>query len=387
MWTSDGRAADGARRAGRIGGGVRLSANVAVLIAALITFAACSHPVATEPAPIVVSAPTEIVHAVEVAETRATAGSVRAATVAPLAAKVMGNVLAVHVREGDRVRAGQLLVEIDDRGARAQAAGARAGSESAASALDGAEASIRAARANAALAETNYNRFSALRTRGSVSPAELEEAEARFKVASAELERATKGREALLAQRDAARAAAAGANVSLDDTRITAPISGVVTARFVDPGAQAAPGMPLLTIESEAAARVETTVPEDLVVQTGDAVTVESGGQRFVARVTQVVPVLDSAARSALVKIEPPRDVALRSGAFANVLFATGRRRAITVPAAAVQTNGGLASVFVVGGDGAARTRIVTCGDASGGRVEILSGLDDGERILQAARQ
>jgi RND family efflux transporter MFP subunit len=299
----------------------------------------------------------------------------------------MGNVVAIHVREGDRVRAGQLLVEIDDRGARAQAAQAQAGSDASARALGGAEAAVSAARANAMLAETNYNRYAALRARGSVSPAELDEADAHFKVAAAELERATKGREALVAQRDAARAASVGANVSLDDTHITAPISGVVTARFVDPGAQAAPGMPLLTIESEAAARVEATVPEDLVVHTGDAVTVESGGRRFAARVTQVVPVLDPAARSALVKIELPQDADLRSGAFANVLFATGSRRAITVPAAAVQTNGALASVFVVGGDGAARMRLITCGDAAGGRVEILSGLDDGERILQAVQR
>jgi RND family efflux transporter MFP subunit len=389
MWTDFDyeRAGGGERRAGRTGGVVRFSANVVVLTAALVALTACSHPVATEPAPAAVSAPTEIVHAVGVAETRAIAGSVRAATVAPLAAKVMGNVVAIHVREGDRVRAGQLLVEIDDRGARALAAQAQAGSDAAARALGGAEAAVSAARANATLAETNYNRYAALRARGSVSPAELDEADARFKVAAAELERATKGREALVAQRDAARAASMGANVSLDDTHITAPISGVVTARFVDPGAQAAPGMPLLTIESEAAARVEATVPEDLVVQTGDAVTVESGGRRFVARVTQVVPVLDPAARSALVKIELPQNADLRSGAFANVLFATGSRRAITVPAAAVQANGALASVFVVGSDGAARMRLITCGDVAGGRVEILSGLDDGERILQAVRR
>lgn len=353
--------------------------------AALLLFAACSHPAATTPPPAAVSAPVEVVHATDVAETRAIAGSVRAATVASLAARVMGNVVAVRVREGDRVRAGQVLVEIDDRVARAQTAGARAGEDAAARALDGAEASVNAAKANAMLAETNYQRFAVLRTRGSVSPAELEEAEARFKVATAELERARRGREALVAQREAASAGSAQARVSLEDTRIVAPIGGVVTARFVDPGAQAAPGMPLLAIESEGAARVETTVPEDLLVRAGDVVTIESGGQRVAGRVTQVVPVLDAAARSALVKIDLPRDSVLRSGAFANVLFVTGRRRAITVPAAAVKSEGALTSVFVVGSDGVAQMRLVTCGETTGGRVEILSGLDDGERILQVA--
>ncbi|HYU26078.1 MAG TPA: hypothetical protein VEO74_12800, partial [Thermoanaerobaculia bacterium] len=72
----------------------------------------------------------------------------------------------------------------------------------------------------------------------------------------------------------------------------------------------------------------------------------------------------DPAARSAIVKIDLPPGAGLRSGTFANVLFIAGARRAVSVPAAALQQRGALASVFVVGRDGIARLRLVTAGDA-----------------------
>jgi len=338
---------------------------------ALLLLAACS-PHAPAPAPARVDAPTAIVATSEMPITRSVAGSVRAATVSPLAAKVMGNVVAVHVREGDRVRAGQLLVEIDDREARAQ-------SDAVERAVDGANAAVAAAEANASLAATNQQRFSALRVRGSVSPAEFDEVRAKATVANAELERARRAREQLVARRAEAR-------VFADYTKVRAPIDGIVTARFVDPGSQAAPGMPLLTVEDDRAMRVETSAPEDLAVRVGDAVAIEAGGKRIAARVTRVVGAVDAASRSAIVQIDLPAEGRLRSGTFANVLFTTGARRAVSVPAAALQIRGALASVFVIGGDGIARLRFVTAGDAAGDRVEILSGLDAGETIVTALR-
>src|SRR5205085_4765244 len=74
----------------------------------------------------------------------------------------------------------------------------------------------------------------------------------------------------------------------------------------------------------------------------------------------------------------------LRSGTFVSVLFTSGARRAVSIPAAALQQRGALASVFVVGRDGIARLRLVTAGDAVADRVEILSGLDAGETIVTA---
>jgi len=365
-------------------------------LAALGMTLACSQQTSA-PTPTRVDAPTAIVATSELPVTRSVAGTVRAATVSPLAAKVMGNVVAVHVREGDRVRAGQLLLEIDGREARA----ARDAVERA---VDGASAAVAASEANALLAATNQQRFSALRVRGSVSPAEFDEARAKATVATAELERARRTREQLVAQR-------AEAGVFADYANVRAPIDGVVTARFVDPGAQAAPGMPLLTVEDDRTLRVETSAPEDLAVREGDAVAIEASGERIAARVTRVVSAVDAASRSAIVQIDLPAEwrpspwrfapvplpargerVApqapgegrLRPGTFVNVLFTSGARHAIAVPAAALQTRGALASVFVVDRGGVARLRLVTAGDAAGDRVEILSGLDAGETIVTA---
>jgi len=336
-------------------------------LAALGMTLACSQQTPA-PTPARVDAPTAIVSMSELPVMRSVAGTVRAATVSPLAAKVMGNVVAVHVREGDRVRAGQLLLEIDGREARA----ARDAVERA---VDGASAAVAASEANALLAATNQQRFSALRVRGSVSPAEFDEARAKATVATAELERARRTREQLVAQR-------AEAGVFADYANVRAPIDGIVTARFVDPGAQAAPGMPLLTVEDDRTLRVETSAPEDLAVREGDAVAIEASGERIAARVTRVVGAVDAASRSAIVQIDISGR--LRSGTFVNVLFTTGARHAIAIPAAALQTRGALASVFVVDRDGVARLRLVTAGDAAGDRVEILSGLDAGETIVTA---
>jgi RND family efflux transporter MFP subunit len=352
----------------------------------VVAIVACAHPHETTPLARV-DAPTEIVSTTELPMTRSVAGTVRAATVSPLAAKVMGNVVAVHVREGDRVRAGQLLVEIDDREARTQSDRARAGRDAVERAIDGAGAGVAAAEANAALAATNLKRFAALRERGSVSVAELDDARAKSTVAAAELDRARRGREQLVAQRAEASAGAAQAGIFADYTRVRAPIDGIVTARFVDPGAQAAPGMPLLTVEDDRIARVETSAPEDLAVREGDAVAIEAAGKRIAARVTRVVAALDAASRSAIVKIDLPPGAGLRSGTFANVLFTSGARRAVAIPAAALQTRGALASVFVVGRDGVARLRLVTAGDVAGDRIEILSGLDAGETIVTSLQK
>ncbi|HET8798820.1 MAG TPA: efflux RND transporter periplasmic adaptor subunit, partial [Thermoanaerobaculia bacterium] len=237
--------------------------------------AACGHD---EPKPVTretVSAPTEIVQPAPLAATRTIAGTVRSANVSPLAAKVMGNVVRVHVAEGDRVKAGQLLVEIDARESVAQA--------------NAASSSIAAAEANSALAEATFRRFDALRARGSVSAQEFDNVKAQRDAAQAELARA--------------RAMSAQASAFLDYASVRAPMDGVVAQRFVDPGAQAAPGMPLLTIEDTRSYRIEALVPEDVIARAGDTVRIEIGGESIEAQITRVQPGVDPVTRSSLVQI------------------------------------------------------------------------------------
>jgi RND family efflux transporter MFP subunit len=311
------------------------------------------------------SGATAIAASATLPETRITTGTVRSTNISPLAAKVMGNVMRVLVNEGDHVRAGDLLLEIDDREMRAKSAQATAGA-------DEVDQAIAAARANADVMAATYKRFTMLRDRGSVSAQEFDEVAAKNSAAQAQLRQA-------MAQRERARAGMNEADTFLSYSRVRAPISGVVTARMVDPGAQAAPGMPLLTIEDDARYRVETTVDEELAarIRAGDIVHVD--GRE--ARITNVVPAFDPTTRSALVRIELPRDSGLRSGAFVHVAFTAGTRNGITVPATAVQRRGQLTSVSVIDSGGLARMRLVTLGEPAGEAIEVLSGIDAGERV------
>lgn len=349
--------------------------------AALIALAACGGD-ARSPEPPTVRAAVETVQASAITELRFTSGVVRAANIAPISSRVMGNVTRVLVSAGDRVEAGQILAEIDDRDARAQNERARAGSTEVEHAIAGANAAIAAAEAQARVASATFERFTRLRQRGSVSAQEFEEVEARHRAAQSELERARRGREQLLARRDDARAATTQAATGLDYTRVRAPIAGIVSARFVDPGAQAAPGMQLFTIDGSDRYRVEIYSDERETVRPGDPAVVEIAGERIDTRVAQVVASIDPATRTSLVKIELPRHAALRSGAFARVGLAAGSKQGISVPSAAVVRRGEIESVFVVDSAGIARLRLVTLGDANGGRVEVLSGLTAGERIV-----
>jgi RND family efflux transporter MFP subunit len=313
-------------------------------LAALASLAACGHDLPQQATPLTVSAATAIVQTAKIEATREVAGVVRSETVSPLSARVVGNVVRVHVSAGDAVKAGQLLVEIDAREGRAQ--------------TDAAAATVAAAAANASLAETTYKRYSALRERHSVSQQELDDVEARVRSARAELQRA--------------RAGAAQARTFLDYSAVRAPMDGVVTARFVDAGAQAAPGMPLLTIEDPRAVRVEASIPEDASVRAGDRVFIDG----VEARVTRVQPSVDPLSRTSLIQIGSAAP--LRSGSFVRVQIPGGERTALVVPDSAIVRRGVLSSVFVVGHDGIARMRLIRLGE----RNEVLSGLDAGERIV-----
>jgi len=304
-------------------------------------------------------------------ETRITTGTVRSTNVSPLAAKVMGNVTRVLVSEGDRIHAGDLLLEIDDREMRAKSAQATAGA-------DEADQAVAGARANADVMAATYKRFAALRERGSVSAQEFDEVAAKNSAAQAQLNQA-------LARRMQARAGIREAETFLSYSQVRAPMDGIVTARMIDPGAQASPGLPLLTIEDDARYRVETTVDEELAsrIHVGDAVQFEVGQARapVPTHITNIVPAVDPTTRSALVKIELPKNSGLRSGTFVHVAFSIGTRSGITVPASAVQRRGQLTSVFVVDADGVARMRLVTLGEPAGERIEVLSGIDAGEKV------
>jgi RND family efflux transporter MFP subunit len=300
-------------------------------------------------------------------------GTVRPIQSAQVAAQTMGNIVRMNVREGDHVLKGQVLAVIDD-------SQTRAGLDRAIAGQNAAQQEIAAANAEYALAESTLKRYQVLYDRKSVSPHEFDEVKTRYEAAKAR-------RELALAGDAGAKAAVAQARTSLGYTQVRAPFSGTVIAKLAETGNLAAPGAPLYTVEDASLFRLEATVDEsgmgsvrlgELVPVTLDAV----GGKSFTGKVVEIVPAADPASRSFVVKVQLPKDAAIRSGLFGRAEFPIGTREGLPIPNTAVVKRGSMQAVYVLGPDEIASLRYVTLGTPVENQVEVLSGLESGERIV-----
>ncbi|HWT65247.1 MAG TPA: efflux RND transporter periplasmic adaptor subunit [Terracidiphilus sp.] len=303
----------------------------------------------------------------------AAVGTVHARESVSLAAQTMGRVEAVLVREGDTVRAGQLLVRLDGTVSQAELERARAGeSES--------EHELAVAQSQANLAASTLARYKILRDQKSVSPQEYDEMDHHAQAAAAQLE-------AEKAQVQSAHAAVSASRTTAGYAAIVAPFAGVVAGRHVDPGAMAMPGTPLVDVDRMGQLQLEVSVDESRLssVRLGAliAVAIPSLDAKSVpGRVAQIVPVADAASHSFLVKIDLAAEKDLRAGMYGSATLAGSKRMAVMAAQSAVVTHGSLHSVWVLDQCGIASLRYVTLGNASGDKVEVLSGLNKGEQIV-----
>jgi RND family efflux transporter MFP subunit len=312
-------------------------------------------------------------------------GTVRARTVTVLSSKLMAYVRQVAVQVGDRVQEGQLLVTLDSQDLDTKVRGAEAAEAEVMSAIPEADNGVAYAKANLDLAQSTFKRMEELASKKSISNQEFDEASARLKSAQAAYEMARAKRTQLDSKRSGVQQEIRGASIMRDYTRISAPFSGLVTAKSVEPGNLAAPGAPLLTVEREGAYRLEASVDESRLpfVKTGQTVEValESLDRRFPAHVSEIVPAVDAASRSYIVKIDLPNMPNLRSGMFGRALFPMGTRKVVTIPPQSLVERGQLQSVFVMEG-GFAHSRLVTTGQRGQSAVEVLSGVSEGEKVV-----
>lgn len=302
-------------------------------------------------------------------------GTVRAAQTSEIASQTTGNIVEIRAHEGDRVQRGQVLATIDDSQPRAAV-------EQAIAAETAAQKEVSAADSDFSLAEATLKRYQQLYGKKSVSPQEFDEIKARYQSAEARRDMARAGQAQAAAALDQAR-------TSLGHTEIRAPFTGVVTEKKVDAGTLASPGMPIFTIEDTRRYRLEATVDESdiRVVRIGQPapIVVDAlGSAELPGRVVQIVPAADPASRSFLVKVELPADARLRSGLFGRARFPRGERTAILIPQAAIVERGQLQGVYVIDANQIAGLRYVTLGQSAGQQVEVLSGLQGGERIVAA---
>lgn len=304
-------------------------------------------------------------------------GTVRAAQTSQVSSQVMGNIVEIRAHEGDRVQGGQVLAILDDTQS-------RSATDQAIAAVTASEKELSAADSDLALAGATLKRYQQLYEGKSVSPQEFDEIKARYLSAEA--------------RRDMARAGQAQANAALTQTRtsfgytrIRAPFGGVVTEKKVNSGMLASPGMPIFTIENTRSYRLEVAVDESElhfvhVGQQAAPVTVDAlGNIPLSGKVVQIVPVADPASRSFLVKVELPFDARLRSGLFGRVRFSRGERSALLIPRTSLVERGQLQGIFVLDASQIAGLRYVTLGKSVGEQIEVLSGLQDGEKLVAVA--
>jgi len=417
-------------------------------------------------------------------------GTVRPELESLIAAKVTGRVEAVAVREGDAVYRGQLLVRLDDRDLAAAVAQADAGLRSAQIGLKNAqityqmeratsaariteaqagvaqsEAALKAAQAKLQLvlagprqqereqaaqavasaksqsevAQATLSRLRHLYTLEAITRQQLDEAQVRADVASAQYQQALQAQSiategsraeeivaaregvhqadaAVVASRaalrtaqsgslqtDVRREAVQGAKAEIDNAAaavnlarviqgfatLSAPFDGIVASRLVDPGALVNPGVPLLKIQGSAL-RLEAIVPESglSAIHSGESVPVRFDSKKgksaaLTGRVVEIAPQGDTDSHTFVVKIDLPVHDDVAVGMFGRAQFPIGSEQELTIPRAAVTEREGLHYVYVVDAGHQARLRLVTPGATTDGeRVTILTGLNPGETVV-----
>jgi RND family efflux transporter MFP subunit len=302
-------------------------------------------------------------------------GTVNAKMVSTISSKLMGTVRKIFVREGDQVKKGDRLAVIDNRQVSAMLRETKA-------ALAQARRAEAAAKAGAELASITYSRYQNLLKDESASPQEFDEVRSRYQQAQAEL--------AVAKQRvKQAEASLSSAVVSADDAFILAPYNGPIREKMIDVGDLAAPGKPLFTIQTAGNFVVNLVLPEQYIhsIRLNQDVSVmvpAVGNKPFTGNVQEIFPAADVKSRSFIVKVSLQDDKTLRAGMFARVSIPIGKTDRILIPVTAVKHTGQLTGIYIVDDTQTAKFRLIRTGRTFGKSIEVLSGLQEGARIVTA---
>jgi RND family efflux transporter MFP subunit len=295
-----------------------------------------------------------------------------------------GRLVSVDVRVGDAVAAGQVLAQVDASQYAAQLTGARAGAAAASDSQRAAQAQLEQARSRLQLAQTTAARMSALYAQGAISKQQQDETQSSLAAARAGVEQAQASLSAAAGLTEQAQAGVAAAGVPLANATVSAPFSGIVTQKFVEPGAVVGPGSPIVTVQDVRDLELDTALAED------DAAALLPGmplrvrvdalhGASVPARVRAVVPSENPALRSVAVRIAVAPRAGLLPGMFARVFVPGVPHAGVGVPNVALVTRAGQAGVFAVSDDVASFVPVQP-GTNSNGMVEV-QGLRAGTRI------
>lgn len=317
--------------------------------------------------PTVRAIPVEVTEVVKgsVTVTDTVTGSLNPAVEVPVVPKLGGKIARVAVSVGDRVQAGDLLVQLDTGDIEAQVRQAEAAVEAARTGLANAEAKIpnalAIAQANYDAAKSAYDRMEYLYQEGGISEQQLEGARTQLEVATAQLadaKNASLQLDTLKAQLKQAEAAYDMARTQLNNATITAPVSGTVTAVHMDPGQMAGPSTPLVTVAQLDPIVAVFSLTESQVgkLNAGDRVSVlvkAAGEEPWQGQVSEVAPSADPRTRTYLVKVELPNgDGILKGGMTAQVGLALDSiEDAVVVPVNSIVTKGNRQNIYLLEGE------------------------------------
>jgi len=273
-------------------------------------------------------------------------GSLMAGESVILRPEIAGRIAAFHFSEGQKVRAGDTLVELN---------------------ADEQRAALAQIEAQENLERQSFERIQAMRAKDLISQQLLDEAVARWKNARAQWDRD---------------------RVRLAKTRLLAPFSGILGLRQVSIGDYVSPGQALINLEAIDPIKLDFKIPEKYAGAVGGglkiAISVDAyPGRSFAGEVYATDPRMDEGTRTVKLRARLPNaDLALKPGMFARIDLNLGApREAVFVPEQALVAKGSQASLFRVEGDKAVMTPVRT-GERRPGSVEIVDGLTGGEWIV-----
>jgi RND family efflux transporter MFP subunit len=295
----------------------------------------------------------------EVAQTYSAEGLVEATRQTTVAAQISGRVKAVLFEVGDKVKAGQVILRIDEREAD--------------QALAGSQGQLAQAQANLQNAKVSLDRAKVMFTQKFISQAALDKAQADYDMAAG--------------QAAASRAGAGQASLAQGYTTVTAPYGGVVAARLVEVGETVMPGKPLMTGFDASEMRVMVSIPQYQLDAIGKnpQVLVEIPTQNRVIKAASVTvqPLADSRTHGTQVRVNLPANQAgIYPGMFVRAQFVLGKTKKLLIPASAVLRRSEVVAVYVVDAKGGTQLRQVRLGESSdAGVVEVVAGLTAGEQV------
>jgi RND family efflux transporter MFP subunit len=315
-----------------------------------------------------------------------------------LSVKVPGRLRTISVDLGSPVRRGQVIAQVEPQDYQLRVQQSEAALAQARARLglspEGTDdrvdpeqtGTVRQARAVLDEARTNRTRVATLVQQGVVARAELDTADASYKVAQSRYQDAIeeiRNRQALLAQR---RSELALARQQLADTNIYSPTDGFVQERSASVGEYLAAGAPIVTIVKVNPLRLRAEVPEREArgVRAGQSVrvTVEGDPNAYAGRITRLSPTIAEQNRILIVEADISNNGGLRPGTFAQAAIITDdSSMAVTVPTNAIITFAGIEKVIIVK-DGKAVEKPVTTGRRAADWTEIVSGINLGEAVV-----